>query len=741
MMELVKRRKRLTEAETQYYMWQLLNVTEYLHQNNVIHRDLKLGNLFLDDKMNIKVGDFGLSAKLESKGSIRTTLCGTPNYIAPEVLNNGSKGHSFEVDIWSIGVIMYTLLFGKPPFQSENIDNTYQRIKDNRYVFPQHVKVSGAAKSLIKSILHTRPEMRPTIEQIRQSPFFTHTPFPSKMPSWTLTCRPNYIIQGNRGVLTKTSTQKGYTTTGDLRLDYETGHDLYGNDKRSSLHNQRDPIDNNKENATAARSNRVPLGVRQAPIPKGKTPATSGVVAEDDNAIAKGMMRMKLAGKNGTTSTTSTTKNAVHRRQGTESAATSPVPRSAFAGPAIGNDENKYRFTNLRRTVSSSEVLTSSAVDSIPTMKSNHSRSSSASSPQKRYGSLNSGIKRSMSGLSGMSALSGLPMVTESATNNSEQSSVTRSAQEFIKSADDVAVLKRVHDDIESSFQGGSSSRKKSSSPTSYKNREGGVTRADGSSPSTAGVLGQKKRAVYTTPKDIYATESKTDAASRRVLSWVDYSNKYGIGYLLNNGVTGVYFNDASKIVLHANAHDFLYFPEKGHPTYNSGVPRHFTMSSYPEDLKKKQTLLTHFSKYLLNHHEADIAAGKAEVLDQCHEVFSETGPTPVFVRKWLQTKHAIIFRLSNRTVQVVFNDKTELTISSEFQTVTFKDKKQERETFPLASVFDVPRPELESRMRYTKEVLSNLTMSPSSLTSRAKPMTNRNTTNDENAHNFQAMV
>jgi len=78
----------------------------------VIHRDLKLGNLFLSEEMRIKIGDFGLASRLDFEGEKKRTICGTPNYIAPEILES-SKGHSYEVDIWSLGVIIYTLSIGK----------------------------------------------------------------------------------------------------------------------------------------------------------------------------------------------------------------------------------------------------------------------------------------------------------------------------------------------------------------------------------------------------------------------------------------------------------------------------------------------------------------------------------------------------------------------------------------------------------------------------------------------------
>ena len=115
--ELIKRRKRVSEVEMRYYLLQMLSGMEYLHAQNVIHRDLKLGNLFLTGNMEIKIGDFGLATRVDFKDQRRTTMCGTPNYIAPEILM-GKCGHSFEVDIWSIGVVVYTMLVGKPPYET-----------------------------------------------------------------------------------------------------------------------------------------------------------------------------------------------------------------------------------------------------------------------------------------------------------------------------------------------------------------------------------------------------------------------------------------------------------------------------------------------------------------------------------------------------------------------------------------------------------------------------------------------
>jgi polo-like kinase 1 len=171
--ELLRRRKRLHELEVQCYTVQIISALRYLHTHRIIHRDLKLGNLFLNDKMEIKLGDFGLATKLDFDGEKKRTICGTPNYIAPEILE-GKAGHSFEVDIWSLGVIIYTLIIGKPPFETSDVKTTYKRIRMNAYSFPEHIIISDAARDLITQILNSDPKMRPSLDEILEHEFLNH---------------------------------------------------------------------------------------------------------------------------------------------------------------------------------------------------------------------------------------------------------------------------------------------------------------------------------------------------------------------------------------------------------------------------------------------------------------------------------------------------------------------------------------------------------------------------------------
>uniref|UniRef100_A0A8D0FPA9 Serine/threonine-protein kinase PLK n=2 Tax=Strigidae TaxID=30459 RepID=A0A8D0FPA9_STROC len=190
LLELHKRRKALSEPEVRYYLRQTILGCQYLHSHRVIHRDLKLGNLFLSDDMEVKIGDFGLATKVEYDGERKKTLCGTPNYIAPEVL--GKKGHSFEVDIWSIGCIMYTLLVGKPPFETSCLKETYIRIKKNEYTIPKHI--NPVAANLIQKMLRSDPATRPTIDELLNDEFFTSGYIPSRLPTSCLTIAPRFSI-------------------------------------------------------------------------------------------------------------------------------------------------------------------------------------------------------------------------------------------------------------------------------------------------------------------------------------------------------------------------------------------------------------------------------------------------------------------------------------------------------------------------------------------------------------------
>jgi polo-like kinase 1 len=424
MTELIRRRKRLTELEVQSYMIQIISGLNYLHSKKVIHRDLKIGNLFITEKMGIKIGDFGLAAKLDFEGEKKRTVCGTPNYIAPEVLD-GQAGHSYEVDVWSLGVILYTLLIGKPPFETSEVKKTYDLIKRNAYSFPDYPNISKEAKSLITQILKLDPKRRPTLSEILKHEFFyTNTSIPKLLPVSTLAVPPSeaYIKKYNR-------------------------------------------------------------------LPYYLPPQSSSE--------------------------------------------TMPV---------------QYQF-----------------------------------SPRKTI------------------------------TFNTEKPGKINNSLEI-----------------------------------------------DLISP------------VY-------------------VKKWIDYSSKYGLGYLLSNGDAGAYFNDSSKIILHPNSNTFHYIERTNN---KNDTPLVYNILEYPESLHKKFTLLQRFKSYL------ESEPGTLSV---------ETGTESAlnYIKKWVRTKRAILFKFITKDVQVIFQDQTEVILSNQEKILTYANKEKHRTILPMNKALLSPDPEIGKRIKYTRDILN----------------------------------
>ena len=474
--DLLKRRKKLTELEVQCYTIQIIKALKYLHSHRIIHRDLKLGNLFINEKMELKVGDFGLATKLEFDGERKRTVCGTPNYIAPEILE-GKTGHSFEVDIWSLGVIIYTLIIGKPPFETNNVKETYKRIKNDNYSFPENALISEPSKELIQSILVLDPNKRPNLDQILVSDFFNMgINVPKLLQPSTLACPPslNYIKQfipdvGPNGILN----------------NYKSKKKAYNN------------VDGNDD-----------------------------IISDRTKLQSQQSIKMNNFGNN----------------------------------PSNINNNESRPFTT-----------------------------------------------------------SGLYNITKSNTNNIYQS-----------------------------------------------NHHGNL-------------------------------DNKNDIWVKK---WIDYSSKYGLGYILSNGHVGVYFNDSTKIIYRPNGMNFIYVERKPQERTEIVTP-HLLSEEFNKDLNKKVILLQHFKAYLLEENKNNpIEKKESENIDMKNYVY---------VKKWMRTKHAILFRLSNKIVQVCFLDQTEIILSSETRVVTYVDKKGERLTFPLSSALDSNNNEMTKRLRYIKQILMHM--------------------------------
>ncbi|XP_069136542.1 phosphorylase b kinase gamma catalytic chain, skeletal muscle/heart isoform-like isoform X2 [Argopecten irradians] len=167
----------LSEKRTRIVIRQLLEAVDFIHKKNVVHRDLKPENILLDDDLNLKLSDFGFATVLGPKEEL-SELCGTPGYLAPEVLAvsmyDDVPGYGQPVDMWAIGVIMYTLLCGAPPFWHRKQMQMLRMIMQANYQFgsPEWDDISQAPKDLIASLLVIDPAKRLTASEALQHPFF-----------------------------------------------------------------------------------------------------------------------------------------------------------------------------------------------------------------------------------------------------------------------------------------------------------------------------------------------------------------------------------------------------------------------------------------------------------------------------------------------------------------------------------------------------------------------------------------
>ena len=466
--EIHVRRKTLTELEVQCYIIQLIKALQYLHSHRIIHRDLKLGNLFLNDKMELKVGDFGLATKLDYDAEKKKTICGTPNYIAPEVITR--TGHTYSVDTWAVGIIIYTLLCGKPPFETRDVKTTYGKIKAADYSFPEHCKISKAAKNLIQKILVVDPKSRPSLKDILLDDFFNQgIAIPKFLPTSTLALKPpneyidRYIPKKNK----------------------------------------------NNEN--------------------------------DDNI----------------------------------------------------DESNKFNLSNDK-------------------------------------------------------------------TNDTEHHV-------------------------------------------------------------------EKKPSSHKIPFYINGTfSSKMDVWVKR---WIDYSSKYGIGYLLNNGYYGVYFNDNTKMLLNPVDERFIYLQRNISGTQEPLLQ--FFLKDYPYNLKTKVKLFIEFKKFLeediedknVKRKTVEFSPSKKDKKKNEEEKEKEETKNIdvdfssvevkesdfIFVKKWVNTRHGIIFRFSNKLIQTIFKDKTQILIHPFTNCVTYINKTEDKYVFELNKIFESNNYEVIRRVKYVKEILAHM--------------------------------
>jgi novel protein kinase C epsilon type len=145
----IQRSRKFDEARSRFYSAEIVSALLFLHKQGIIYRDLKLDNVLLDSEGHVKVADFGMCKENIIDGTTTNTFCGTPDYIAPEILQEQNYGAS--VDWWALGVLMYEMMAGQPPFEADNEDDLFDSILHDDVLYP--VWLSREAASILRGFL------------------------------------------------------------------------------------------------------------------------------------------------------------------------------------------------------------------------------------------------------------------------------------------------------------------------------------------------------------------------------------------------------------------------------------------------------------------------------------------------------------------------------------------------------------------------------------------------------------
>lgn len=219
LLNFIKKRTKLNEKTARIIFKQLVKSIKYLHSNNIIHRDIKLDNILIDLNNNIKLCDFGISKKI-NKGDILTDQCGTPAYIAPEIISSEKGYEGPPVDLWSSGVVLYAMLSGTVPFRANNHNDLHKLIIKG--YFSEIKDISREAKDLLHSLLEVNPKKRITVDQVLEHPWLIGGEIDNPAPFFT---KAEIVLLSKANVDYKNCTKEEIIENFTLK-NLDTGNDI-----------------------------------------------------------------------------------------------------------------------------------------------------------------------------------------------------------------------------------------------------------------------------------------------------------------------------------------------------------------------------------------------------------------------------------------------------------------------------------------------------------------------------------
>ena len=641
--ELLHKRQ-LSEIEIKHYCFELLLAIEYLHKRNIIHRDIKLSNVLLSEKMEVRLCDFGLAIENGIDG--QKNICGTPNYIAPELLNHkNGLNYSFEIDIWAFGVMLYSLYYHKTPFEQEIKGKTKYNIQNIIYSFPKEIQISKEAKDLISSILVKDPSHRPKIDQIKASAFFKNGEgIPKYLPTFTMIRSMsqeeeetfiNNAIR-NEECLDKEVNLANKDTPFSIRTKYYNRISNEPNEDDSN-YIQSDSSSNDEENKNDEKVNNKSGNSNRDNF----TLYSKSNLGDEEEIHNKNKEQNVLFNKD----------------------------KGGF---------NSFTNTNEEKNTSSEENNKNTKI-SPNRQQSSTKKELNNLSNNKSYGKMNETAGFISNNLSNIS---------------SSNSDFFSPATKFKDKEDSSNVIKE-----EIKLEGQKLQKTpKFKNKNINQNAEKDISKRDSDNSienKKINKIQKNKIESYTKYENLINNSSLDDINSINITKYIDLSEKCGIGYILTNGDVGAYFNDGTKMVRIKCTLNFVYINELG-----KMILINTKKSISNEDHKTKINALLLFNKSFIKNSKNKKSFAINPKLNK--------KTIDLYVKKWVKSHHAYFFLLSNQKVQVMFDDKTQLLFDFQNKSVTFINKSKQIiiKNITQSKFSDE---EMNKRVKYAKKILGKI--------------------------------
>lgn len=653
--DLIKNRYSLTEIEVKHYCYELLLAIEYLHSRNIIHRDIKLSNVLLSDKMEVKLCDFGLA--IENRSENNKTVCGTPNYIAPEIFNYKNYiNYTFETDIWSFGIILYSLFFHKTPFESPVKGKTKKNIQNVIYSFPQNNEVNENAKNLMRKIFVKEPSERPSIKEIKESPFFNNGKgIPKYLPSSTKNVKlfeeelENFV---NEAIINDECLDKEFITDPNYNLngpllkynnsynennvenDSEEDSDKYN----SSEKDREEEIENEKENDEEKNMQKF----ERKPANKTKS------------VKMRELKKIKVDKKLDISSLKYTSKKIKNNNLLNDNENVNDNFEILKKKQSKFNNDNQ----NINNDINNNKIIIS------PNKETNNSKEYGKLSNFNSFGKINDDTNNETD-IKKRNIDSFHPC--QDTNDNNRTISKDKNIETFLSDVNNFS--KNIS--INSNF---SSSKK-----IHFRNNSNDIFFHHFSNKC------QKKE------YNLITQNKNVDDIV--VLKFIDLSNKCGIGYILSNGDIGALFNDKTKLIIIKPSLKIIYIDSKGNVSQIN-----FEDKIDLETIKKLKILSLFHKKFTKNKRNSDFNLNP----------LYEKQTLDVYVTKWTKTHKASFFLLSNKEIQVIFNDKTQVIFNLKNKTVLFINHLKQKFKQDMR-LNDFSSFEMTIRVIYAKKLLAKL--------------------------------